>query len=161
MIFCCSYGTISPYRVLSIFEQFLPIGYRQAKGYNMQVSLDNGDATYRIKSYHPHAITVNDDPPHQQSFIISPETLITPWEPRHWQQLTPEHFTSILALRPQVVIIGTGSQHHFLPSKLLSNFYHHGLKAEVMSTDAACRTYNLLMAENRHVVAGLIIDAAS
>lgn len=57
---------------------------------------------------------------------------------------------------PEVVLIGTGSTQHFLPSTMINDILGMGIGVEVMATDAAARTYNILMAEGRKVVAALL-----
>jgi uncharacterized protein len=54
------------------------------------------------------------------------------------------------------VIIGTGERQHFLPPLLMMEFHGQGIGAEVMSTAAACRTFNVLVSEGRNVVAALL-----
>lgn len=57
---------------------------------------------------------------------------------------------------PEVILIGTGLQQHFLPPSVINDILGMGIGIEVMSTDAAARTYNILMAEGRKVVAALL-----
>ena len=62
----------------------------------------------------------------------------------------------IRELGPEVVIMGTGSRHVFPSPALLAPLTRAGIGVEVMSTSAACRTYNILSAEGRRVVALLL-----
>ena len=59
-------------------------------------------------------------------------------------------------MQPEVVLIGTGKKQLFLPPKLMVMFYQEGIGFEVMTTDAACRTFNVLVSEGRNVVAALM-----
>jgi uncharacterized protein len=54
------------------------------------------------------------------------------------------------------LLIGTGPKHRLLPPALVENIERRGLGLEAMDTAAACRTYNILMAENRQFMAGLL-----
>ncbi|HJD45016.1 MAG TPA: Mth938-like domain-containing protein [Candidatus Paenalcaligenes intestinipullorum] len=58
---------------------------------------------------------------------------------------------------PEVLLIGTGPQQHFLPPAELAELLKAGIGVEVMDTAAAARTYNILMSEGRKVVAILLL----
>src|SRR5690606_14932901 len=57
---------------------------------------------------------------------------------------------------PEVVLIGTGLKQHLLPSHVTQALLSVGIGVEVMSTQAAARTYNILMSEGRRVVVALL-----
>lgn len=57
---------------------------------------------------------------------------------------------------PEILLVGTGRRQHFLPPALLGPLLAAGIGVETMDTQAASRTYNILMAEGRRVVAALI-----
>jgi len=61
-------------------------------------------------------------------------------------------------LKPDVLLIGTGATHVFLSLDIYGDLINQGIGVEVMSTSAACRTFNALSAEGRHVVAALLIE---
>jgi len=123
----------------------------------MHISLDtNNQHLNTITAYQPGMIEVNRQP-YTHSIIISPETLISPWEPNCLEELTSEHFAAILELKPQIFLLGVGATHQFPADKLLSLIYNAGISVEIMNTSAACRTYNILLAEDRNVVAALLI----
>lgn len=90
------------------------------------------------------------------SFIISPKRLIRDWPPQTMDNLLPEHLDILVDLQPELVLLGTGPRLQFPHSSLLMTLYSRQIGVEIMDTAAACRTYNILMAEGRHVVAGLI-----
>ncbi|HEY0721385.1 MAG TPA: Mth938-like domain-containing protein [Gammaproteobacteria bacterium] len=92
------------------------------------------------------------------SFIISAESLITDWEPRAIDQLQSSHFAAIVALQPEVVLLGTGARLHFPPPALLAPLMAAGIGCEVMDGAAACRTSNVLNGEGRKVVAALLFS---
>ena len=64
---------------------------------------------------------------------------------------------AVVRLSPGVVLLGTGAEQHFPPSSLLAPLLGQGIGIEVMTTAAACRTFNILVAEGRSVAAGLFI----
>lgn len=90
------------------------------------------------------------------SLVLAAQRLLPDWAPDTFTDITTEHFEPIFALEPDIVIIGTGKRQHFLPAELMMAFYGKGIGAEVMSTAAACRTFNVLVSEGRKVVAALL-----
>lgn len=122
----------------------------------MRFDLDMGDDTNnQIRAYDTEKIQVNDDV-FTQSIIISP-TLIKLWKPQNIDQLTVAEVEIIAALQPEIVLIGTGVKLTFPASAILAPLTQQNIGVEIMTTAAACRTYDILMSEGRNVVAGLII----
>ncbi|MTW21573.1 Mth938-like domain-containing protein [Allochromatium palmeri] len=93
-----------------------------------------------------------------RSLILTPSEIIEPWGPTAAADLTREHLTVIADLTPRVVLIGTGDQPTLLDPVLYAGLLERGIGVEVMTTGAACRTYNILASEGREVVAGLILE---
>ena len=91
-----------------------------------------------------------------EALIVSAHRLITDWPVNSAQELDAELLERILELEPEVVLVGTGKSQVFLPPELLMVFYRHSVGVEIMSTQAACRTFNVLVSEDRNVVAALI-----
>ena len=71
--------------------------------------------------------------------------------------LNETHFQTLVDLQPELILLGTGPLQHFLHPAILSPLHQARLGIEIMSTDAACRTFNLLLAEGRHVLAALFV----
>jgi len=71
--------------------------------------------------------------------------------------LTQEHAGRILAHEPEVVLLGTGQRQVFPSPAFGARFLQAGIGFEVMDTGAACRTYNVLVTEQRRVVALLLL----
>lgn len=117
---------------------------------------DNNPSQYVIRAYKPGLIRVNEQA-YTHSLIVSPETLIEPWEPQTYTELTPASFQAILALKPDILLIGTGDKMQLLSVELYGELINAGIGVEVMDTSAACRTFNALTAEYRHVAAALLI----
>ena len=69
-----------------------------------------------------------------------------------------EHLEAVLELEPEVVLLGTGRKQAFPAPRLLRAFFERGIGFEAMTTEAACRTFNVLVSEGRTAVAALIID---
>ena len=93
---------------------------------------------------------------HGGSLIVTPDGPVRAWEAPDFEQLRREHLDSLLALRPELLLIGTGSVQRFLHPVLTQTLMHAGVGFEVMDTAAACRTFNILMAEGRRVVGAFL-----
>ena len=94
---------------------------------------------------------------YEQSLIVLPDRIIENWEPKTFEELKAEYFEFLLSLAPEMVLVGTGALLRFPHPSLTKVLTAAGIGVEVMDTNAACRTYNILMAEGRRVAAALII----
>ena len=94
------------------------------------------------------------------SLIVLPEAAPVNWAVTSFDSLTPEHFAQIDALSPDVVILGTGARQRFIHPRLVAALTARRIGVECMDNQAACRTYNILMAEGRKVALALIFDHA-
>ena len=81
---------------------------------------------------------------------------IEPWSAAGVDELAEEHFAQLAALGADVVLLGTGSRLRFPHPRLLQGLVRAGIGVEVMDTQAACRTFNILVAEERKVAAALL-----
>lgn len=97
----------------------------------------------------------------ETSLVVVPDQLLPDWEVAHFSDLKPEHFTSLVDLRPEMVLLGTGPRQHFPHPSLYADLIRAGIGVEIMNTGAACRTYNILAAEGRRVAAALIVEATA
>jgi uncharacterized protein len=116
---------------------------------------DSGEGHF-IEGYGEGRIVV-DGRGYAESLIVSPERIIPSWGPASAADLREDHLTPLLELSPQVVVIGTGQRQVFPDPRLYFSLVAQGVGVEIMDTGAACRTYNILMAEGRRVAAGLIM----
>jgi len=103
----------------------------------------------------PAYVQVNDQR-FEQPVIVMPKQIINNWPARTFAELTEADFDFFLALQPEVLLLGTGSQHQFAHPRLFKKLTDVGIGVEFMSTPAACRTYNILMSEDRKVVVGIL-----
>jgi uncharacterized protein len=90
------------------------------------------------------------------SVLVAPERLLD-WAPASFDELTEAHFAQIAELGPEVVLLGTGAKQRFPHARLTAPLVRAGIGLEVMDVRAACRTYNILAAEDRAVVAALLL----
>jgi uncharacterized protein len=95
--------------------------------------------------------------PHDHSVLVPWNGEVLPWDVSDPAVLTPAHFERILALKPALVIFGSGTRLQFVKPALYRSLIDHGIGMETMDTGAACRTYNVLASEGRQVVAALIL----
>ncbi|HEY0847023.1 MAG TPA: Mth938-like domain-containing protein [Noviherbaspirillum sp.] len=91
------------------------------------------------------------------SLVVLPEVAPAPWPPTSFEALSPAHFEQIHATTPDVVILGTGAKQKFVHPRLISQLTERRIGVECMDNQAACRTYNILMAEGRKVALALIL----
>lgn len=123
----------------------------------MKVEIERGAAEANlIRAYGPGHITVNQQV-YAESVLIAPGRPVESWTVSDFAAFGPGDFEAIAALAPEVVIIGTGARLRFLPSRVVRPLVEVQVGFEVMDTGAACRTYNILAAEGRKVVAALLM----
>ena len=90
--------------------------------------------------------------------IVLPEFIIEPWAASDVASLTHASFAAVAPHAPEVILLGTGSRLRFPPGQLIRALAADRIGLEVMDTPAACRTYNILVAEGRKVAAALLFD---
>ena len=95
---------------------------------------------------------------HETSLIVQPESIDSAWNVTDNSALTSDHLQQLLATGAEILLLGTGRRQHFPSLELLKPVIMAGRTVDVMDTSAACRTYNILMAEVRKVAAALIIE---
>ena len=101
-------------------------------------------------------VSINDQR-HERSLVVAPDHAVEPWGADSFDALTPAHFEALLALKPEIVIFGTGEHLRFPRPELTRSLADAAVGFEAMDTKAACRTYNILVAEGRAVVAAILI----
>ena len=107
---------------------------------------------YELGSVEINAINYTD------SLLVLPELAPVAWPVPAFPALNEQHFEQIAALQPDVVILGTGNRQRFVHPKLTTCLTSQRIGVESMDSQAACRTYNILMAEGRKVALALILE---
>lgn len=120
----------------------------------MKLHFDSLDARYSIQRYDAGVITINERA-YTNNLILSPNYL-SDWEVESFDKLTTAHFERLRALKPELVILGTGDTLRFPDPALTAPLINENIGVEVMDLAAACRTYNILIGEGRTVVAGML-----
>ncbi len=92
-----------------------------------------------------------------RSLIITSQEIIEDWPAEQFADIDADTLAPLLALEPELVLLGTGERLRFPPAACLSPFYQRHIGVEVMDTPAACRTYNVLVSEGRQVAAAMLM----
>ena len=121
----------------------------------MKLHLARPEGRNLFTGYGEGYVKVNDEQ-HHGSLIVAPDRLQT-WGAENFEALTADHLRTLLDFHPEIVILGTGPRLRFPPPHLARVLAEAAVGFEVMDTKAACRTYNILMAEGRQVVAAIFV----
>ena len=95
---------------------------------------------------------------YRENLVLMPDAIATGWAPSGFGALVAADFAALLEHAPELVLLGTGARQQFPHPSLTDALARSRVGVEVMDTRAACRTFNILVAEGRHVVAALIVD---
>lgn len=115
---------------------------------------------YSITAYGPGWIAVNGER-HTGAVLVSATSGVHAWACPRFEELAVTHFDALLALDampPELVLLGSGARQRFAHPALLRPLIEQRIGIETMDTAAACRTFNILAAERRRVLAALFID---
>ena len=91
------------------------------------------------------------------SCIVGATEFIRGWPPRDVASLKLEHLAPLFDRQPEVVVLSTGERQQFPPAALRAEFASRRIGIEVMEVGAACRTYNVLVSEERKVLAAILL----
>jgi uncharacterized protein len=125
----------------------------------MKFSLDQPSAAHVVRAYGPGMLRIGERS-YDTSLIVTATTLIERWRPRRIEDLEPGDLEPVFALGPEVLLLGSGLSQKFPGRGILAALYESRVGFEIMDTGAACRTYNVLVAEGRRAAAALIVERA-
>ncbi|MEO5596014.1 MAG: Mth938-like domain-containing protein [Lysobacteraceae bacterium] len=114
------------------------------------------DYSYSLRFVRSDAIGVN-ELELTRSFYLAPDQLVENWNPRTAAELQPDDLSGLLALQPEVILLGTGDAQQFPPMAVMAACLTRGVGIEVMDNAAAARTFTVLANESRRVVAGFLL----
>ena len=121
----------------------------------MDLTLEHpGEHTY-VRSVSDDGIRIAEET-YRVPVILTSDRIITDWPADGADEISDTVLDTVLELEPEVLLIGTGSAQVFLAPEQAMKIYRTGIGFEVMTTDAACRTFNILVSEERKVVAALL-----
>jgi uncharacterized protein len=121
----------------------------------MQLNLERNSGVF-IRSFAPGELRVNDRVI-TAPVILTPDDILADWSPPPIDALSITDFATALAIRPELILFGTGVRHTFPSTGLVTDIMRTGVGFEAMATPAACRTFNVLAAEGRRVAAALLV----
>ena len=122
----------------------------------MKFTQQNPDGANLIRRYGADFIVIGSEEI-RASCIVTATTLARDWAPRSVEELTPAHLAPLIELAPEVVVLSTGVSQQFPRAALRAEFASRRIGLEVMEIGAACRTYNVLVGEERRVVAAILL----
>jgi len=125
----------------------------------MKMTQQRADGINLIRRYGADFIVIGENEI-RESCIVSANSF-SPWTPRSVDELTAEHFLPLFALKPEVVVLSTGARQSFPRAFLRAEFATRKIGLEVMEIGAACRTYNVLVGEDRQVLAAILLPGPS
>lgn len=125
----------------------------------MKLQADRIEGQNAISRHGVEGVVVN-GVEHRQSVLVPWQGPVMPWGVAGFESLTAASFDAIAALQPELVVFGSGERLRFPKPALLQTLMKRRIGLETMDTPAACRTYNVLLAEGRSVVAALLFDAS-
>ena len=122
----------------------------------LKIRIDSADPNANvIQSYGPGQVKIRDGVYHA-SLIVTPTKIISDWPPQSFNDLDASYFEAVVALEPELAILGTGKYLRFPSPAVTRALIEAKVGFEVMDTGAACRTYNVLVSEGRKVVVALL-----
>jgi uncharacterized protein len=122
----------------------------------VKFTLEPGSHAYLIRGYSATEIRIGEQRV-DRSCIVTADRLITDWEPASFDELTAAHLEAIFALSPELVLLSSGATQRFAAPAVRAAFAQRRVGLEVMQLGAACRTFNVLVEEERQVAAALFL----
>ena len=124
----------------------------------MKLHAERIEGTNAIARYGKDGVVVN-GAEFTTSVVVPWQGLVAAWPVSRFEELTAADFDLLAAQSPELIIFGSGLRLRFAPPRLLRGLMERRIGFETMDTAAACRTYNVLLAEGRTVVAGLLFES--
>lgn len=122
----------------------------------MKLHATSAGAANTITAYGDDYVAVNGA--RRESNLIVTATEVRDWSADDFEHLSAEHFAELARLGVEIVLLGTGRRQRFPHPRLTAPLGAARIGLEVMDTKAACRTYNILVAEERRVALALLFE---
>ena len=122
----------------------------------MQLVLERPDYAYSLRGADGRHALVNERTL-TRSFLIAPDALVESWPVVDITAMRPADLEPLLALQPELIVLGSGETQAFPPAGVLATCLQRGIGLEAMTNAAAARTFNVLASEGRRVVAGFVL----
>ena len=124
----------------------------------MKLQSDPHSGANTITGYGDGYVEINKIP-YSHAVLLSSDGSIEEWPVKSFDEVATANFTQMAALRPELIIIGTGNRQRFPRPELVKTLIDAKIGFEIMDSQAACRTYNILVGEGRQVLLALIVEA--
>jgi uncharacterized protein len=123
----------------------------------MKLTLDADSRVNLIRSYGPGEVRVGEQILRGNCIVTATE-LVPEWKALSADSLVPTDLEVLFALSPEIVLLGTGATQRFPPAAVRAAFLERRIALEPMDLGAACRTFNILVQEERRVAAALFVS---
>jgi uncharacterized protein len=125
----------------------------------VKLRADRIEGQNAIARHGPGGVLVNGTE-HRSSVVVPWQGSVQAWPVNRFSELAEAHFAALAGFDPELVIFGSGAVLRFVRPALLRALIERRIGLETMDTAAACRTYNVLLAEGRSVLAALLFESA-
>ncbi|QWD78411.1 Mth938-like domain-containing protein [Polynucleobacter sp. MWH-Svant-W18] len=123
----------------------------------MKLQSDPYSGANTITGYGDGYVEINRTP-YAHAVLLSSDGAINEWPVQSFDTLEADHFAQMVVLKPELILIGTGRKQRFPKPELLKALISAKIGFEIMDSQAACRTYNILVGEGRQVLLALIVE---
>ncbi len=123
----------------------------------MKLQSDPHSGANTITGYGDGYVEINKTP-YAHAVVLSSDGAISEWSAQSFDNLEAHHFSQLVDLKPELILIGTGKRQRFPKPELLKALISAKIGFEIMDSQAACRTYNILVGEGRQVLLALIVE---
>ena len=123
----------------------------------MKLQSDPHSGANTITGYGDGYVEINQTP-YAHAVLLSSDGAISAWPLESFDSLEASDFEQMIALKPELILIGTGARQRFPKPELLKSLISAKIGFEIMDSQAACRTYNILVGEGRQVLLALIVE---
>ena len=124
----------------------------------MKLQSDPHSGANTITGYGDGYVEINKTP-YAHAVVLSSNGAISEWSTQSFDDLETHHFAQLVDLKPELILIGTGKRQRFPKPELLKALISAKIGFEIMDSQAACRTYNILVSEGRQVLLALIVES--
>ena len=123
----------------------------------MKLQSDPHSGANTITGYGEGYVEINKTP-YAHAVVLSSDGAISEWSAQSFGDLEAHHFSQLVDLKPELILIGTGKRQRFPKPELLKALISAKIGFEIMDSQAACRTYNILVGEGRQALLALIVE---
>tara|TARA_B100000212_G_scaffold336590_1_gene310140 strand:- start:137 stop:502 length:366 start_codon:yes stop_codon:yes gene_type:complete len=121
----------------------------------MDLTLQKNSSDKIIKNYENREIYIDKDKYNSNIFVS--KDFVIKWPISDINKIVIDDLSDVLKYKPEILIIGTGVNPILPRTEIITYLHNDNIGVEFMSTDAACKTFNVLLQEDRNVIAGLVV----